>query len=279
MSIFHTVGFWIKPASGVVYEPDFQTYLDSLVTPLSDLQKQYMNEYYVGIKTDFNINLLSEIADQILFLAGETAGSSLKNIVKRAHDATAVKSPTYTQYEGVAGDGISAYIDTNFNGFQDGSTYALNNASIGVYSRTNVDVLDAAVGCHTNSTNFAHIVMKNSGFASMRVHNGVYPFINESVADSLGMYFATRNAANQAGLTGWKNKVNLPFYSGTGNTTSIPDLNFYLLARNNAGTAERFAPRQLAFSIMGRYYNKTEVGYLTDRFETYMDKRGKGVIS
>jgi hypothetical protein len=47
----------------------------------------------------------------------------------RLSDYTAVNSPTFTTNQGFAGDGVSAYIDTNFNPATSGVNYTLNDAS------------------------------------------------------------------------------------------------------------------------------------------------------
>jgi hypothetical protein len=54
---------------------------------------------------------------------------------KRLTQYTAYNSPTFTANEGFQGNGSSAYIDSNFNPFTNGTNYTINSASIGGYMR------------------------------------------------------------------------------------------------------------------------------------------------
>ncbi len=54
---------------------------------------------------------------------------------KRLTQYTAFNSPTFTANQGFQGNGSSAYIDSNFNPFTNGTNYTLNSASIGGYMR------------------------------------------------------------------------------------------------------------------------------------------------
>ena len=282
MSRFSGIGFWVNKS---LYETGFQTYLDSLVTPLSGLQKQYLNDFYVGIKDDFDINLLSEIADQILNLAGETEESSLKNLVKRAHDATlSTTAPTYTQYEGFKGNGTSAYIDTNWNGRTAGHAvaYSLNSASFGIYFRSNINSAIAELHGTWSTTPDGgvanRIQLSRPNGASINytlgLNSGVETYL--ATAERInGMYIGARTAGDlQKSYLNSVEKV-----SGIASTTKIPNQNVLLLAVYNIVSATQyFENDQISFSILGRGFSQTEVGYITNRFETYMDKRGKGVI-
>jgi len=52
-----------------------------------------------------------------------------------------------------------------------------------------------------------------------------------------------------------------------------------VLARNNAGTPEKFSTKQLSLFFAGDGLTSGEITILTNAAETYMDSNGKGVIS
>ncbi len=262
------------------YDADLLTYISGLATPLSaDILGKINDIFVVPYKSDDGLTNLSDAYDVMYYLANETAESSLRNLVKRAHDAVAVNSPTFTPYEGWAGDGISSYIDTNYNPATEGSKYTLNNCSLGIYSRTDSAGTYCDIGSRTDTTNYTGLFSRlATGIVAHRIHNVATISVNGTVADSLGMNIVTRNAAAQTGLFGYKNKVQLSNSPGVGNTTSIPNGNFYISARNLVGTgAETLSPRQYALAFAGNHRAQESVNYLYDRFQALMTANGKQV--
>ena len=76
------------------------------------------------------------IADRITFWgndSGSTGFGTINAKTPSADLATIVNSITLVNKKGVEGDGISAYIDTNYNPTTDAVNYGLNSASILLY--------------------------------------------------------------------------------------------------------------------------------------------------
>ena len=91
------------------------------------------------VKDSLQISSLSSKFDGMYLLANETSEAGLKNLVKRQHDATAVNSPTFTQWEGFTGnENTYAHISTNYYPRTQAVSYALNSGSFGIYFRTNM---------------------------------------------------------------------------------------------------------------------------------------------
>lgn len=273
-------GSWVnnftQAVSNYANTPNVATYISGLTTPLGQDQLDNLNAFTDGLLDDLGDSNLTEAFDFMYDLGGETAESSLKNLVKNTHHAIAVNSPAFVQYEGWTG-GTGKWIDTNYNPATQGSRYTLNNCSLGVYSRTDATGLYSDIGSRTSTSDYTAILSRYSGNAIMRLHNAVNPSVTDPEANSLGMFIACRNAASQTGLFGYHNKSSLTV-TDTGNTTNIPNCNIFIGARNNNGTPEQESIRQLSFAFAGRYFNSTEVGYITDRNEALRDARGKGVI-
>ena len=105
-------------------------YNAGLATPLSVEQNARLETFIKAVKTGFSSTNLSDDFDVMRFLGGQTAESSLRNLVKNSHHGTAVNSPTFTQYESFKGDGLTSYIDDNYNPSTQAVKYTQNNASL-----------------------------------------------------------------------------------------------------------------------------------------------------
>ncbi len=258
------------------YDADLLTYISGLATPLSTGQKDLLNTFILALKSGLSITNLSDFFDVMYVLANETEEAALRNLVKRAHDCTKVSTPAFVALEGYTG-ATGKYLDTNFNGAASGVNYTLNNASLGVYSRTDADGPYSDIGNRTSTSDYTAILARYSGNTVMRLHNATNPAVQDAEADSLGMFIVTRNGNTAGALAGQHNKTDLVIIN-TGNTTNIPNCNIFIGARNNNGTPEQVSPRQLSFAFAGKYLDPTQRDLVVDAFEAYMDANGKGVI-
>lgn len=261
-------------ASASSYDADLLTYISGLATPLSNAQLALLNTFITTLKTGLSITNLSDAFDVMYILAGETAESSLRNLVKRMYDATAVDSPTWTQYEGYETDAISQYINYNYNPTTHAVNYTQNSASVGGYNRSNIDSRLIAVG--STSAPSAQVIFKAKNTVYLRLNQNVTGTVPAAAnTDARGCYIATRNAANEQIL--WRNKVAI--ITSVIASTGIPNKVF------NSGYTEIRLPAefanigQLSLFFAGRKFSESEVGVITDAFEAYMDANGKGVIT
>lgn len=79
------------------------------------------------------------LLDAFYVLAAADAQAAKLNWIASAYDLTAVASPTFTADRGYAGDGVSSYLDTNFNASTASSPkFAQNSATQFIWSRTNL---------------------------------------------------------------------------------------------------------------------------------------------
>lgn len=261
----------------VNYDSDVLTYISGLTTPLSFVQLNLVNTFIVNLKSGLGITNLSDAFDVLYILANETLEAAVRNLVSRNYDCTTVNSPTFTAFEGIAGDGLSSFTNTNFNG-NGGVNYTLNNAALGVYSRTNLTGSYVDIGCRYASTQYANILSRYATGTNTRLHNSSNTYATHSTSDSLGMCMVTRNGNLPTNIYAYKNK-NSSTGTGTDNSSNIPNYTFYIGARNAAGTAEYFSARQLSFAFCSKYISTSERDIIVDTFESYMDNLGKGVIT
>jgi len=261
------------------YDADLNTYISGLSIALSDAQLTKINTFLVNYKTADSLTNLSDAYDVMYYLGNETAESSLRNLVKRAHDAVVVNSPTFTAYEGFAGDGISSYIDTNYQIDTDKVNYAVNNASFGIYYRSNIAAANIGSGCRNGTTSYISMRVRDAGASSMSAilnQGGSFGAAPVNNSGTPGMFISSKTSAGSS-IT-YKNKI--AFAARTASVDAIPDYNIYLGARNDSGaSAEIYSNRQMAFAFCGKGLSQANINNLTDNFEVLMDANGKGVIA
>jgi hypothetical protein len=270
-----TVQFGSKlnpPAPSV--EPEITAYIAGLTTPLSSGQITKLDTFVKALKTGLGITALSDAFDVMYVLGGETAESSLRNLVKNAHHAETVNSPTFTALEGFNGNGTDQYIDTKYNPSTQGVNFTLNNCSVGVYIRNDVDENKNAIGS-SDSTNLINIQPRRSNKIYARLNTTATTYIFANSETSAGVTMVTRDGAAAGNLYSYKNKTNVTSVTGTGNTTLIPDRNILILA-NTGGSV---SINQLSFAFCAKHITTSMRDAIVDAIEAYMDSNGKGVIS
>lgn len=259
--------------NNVAMEAELATYISGLATPLSADILGKINTFVAGYKSDDGLTNLSDAYDVMYYLGNETAESSLRNLVKRAHDAVAVNSPTFTPYEGWAGDGISSYIDSNYNPATEADNYALNDASFGVYYRVTVnDGLTKINGAWSTAAdggtaNRIQLTLETGAINSTISTGG-------TITPPAGGFKIIARAVN----THQRIYINKSEQSFARASTKIPNQNILLLACNNAtGAAQYFDSSQISFAFAGNNRTQESVNYLTDRFQALMTANGKQV--
>ena len=73
------------------------------------------------------------------------------------YEITEVNSPTFTTNVGFTGDGVSAYLNTNYSASTNGVNFTVNNASAMYYRENNANATTSATGgggSHTHSGSF-----------------------------------------------------------------------------------------------------------------------------
>lgn len=252
-------------------DPDVLTYISGLTTALSQAQIDRLNTMVVAIKTGFVISHLSDYFDWMYVLAGETQESSLRNLAKRSHDATAVNSPVWTQWEGITGAN-NKYLNTNFDASTDAVVMQQNNASYGLYLRkTGVSSDYWGVTSNANSRHI-FIIPVLAGNFYLRLNSTVnYTVAN---ASSQGFFIGQRpDASNlEISLNG------SALISAVNASTSRPSGNMYLFARNNSGASQDWSTNQGSFAFFGKRLTQAQITILVNAVEAYMDDLGKGIL-
>jgi predicted secreted protein len=271
------------------YDADVEAYIAGLATGLSAGFLDKLNTFVAGLKSDMSLTNLSDAFDAMYVFANETEEAALRNLVQRDFDATneqdsAAADCAFTALEGFTG-GNDNYIDTNFVPATDASNYKASSAdydgAFGIYARTTPGAASSAtlVGCF-DSSNGSYITLQQRITIStekLRFMVAVQWDYKQNYADSSGMLIGAFNDTN---LYGYRNKTQLGTDSAGGDATLSSKSIWLLCARGGAtgDTPQSFSDCPISFFFIGKYLTQTEVNYLTDRFEAFMDANGKGVI-
>ena len=166
-----------------------------------------------------------------------------------SNQCTLVNTPTFTTNQGFTGNGVSSYIDTNYNPSTFTSpNYLLNNASLGWWKKTTGTVATSK-----------HIVGVASGRISLVNGNSLYQIINMSFATSQSSAtnfsnngFALANKTGSLAGTNYVTTTTPISYTQAGSTDLLPASNILLLSSNGSGG---FLDVQISYFFAGADLN------------------------
>jgi hypothetical protein len=183
-----------------------------------------------------------------------------------AFQATKVNSPTFTTDEGFTGDGVSAYLDTNFNLATDGVNYSQNSASLGAYSRNILSSSDsdALIGASPS-------IIFNASIGRYQVAiNGGSSLLQTIETEENGFIMGTRVSSSEIRVYNNSNEL-----VNSSSTSQAPEnLTLRVLSRNVGLESDA----QVSIVFAGGDLS-AEASDFFDIIETYMDALGKGVVS
>jgi hypothetical protein len=272
-----TNSFITTPSIPVDYDDDVDTYISGLSTQLGSTFLGYLDTFVTDLKADMGITNLSDAFDIMYVFANETEEAGKRNLVGRSYDCTNQHSTTWTQYRGFTGNGSTDYLTTGYTPNTHKVRLSQNSASFGYYARVAATPSGnrECMGCGQASP--------DSYFAMVETP-GVYIYLNDATnlvftpnpdATSAGMFILCR--PNSTNINYYRNK-SVRLSSDATTSVAVPNVELVILAGNSSGTIENFSANELSFAFVGRNLTADEVGYVTDRFEIFMDSLGYGII-
>jgi len=138
---------------------------------------------------------------------------------------TAYNSPTFTSNDGFTGDGVSAYIDTNFNPSTSGVNYTLDDASFGGVKTINT--IDFAY--FTGNSSAGKNCLRGVSSGNNRINQGNNNF--SPTADFSSFYFVgIHRDSSTTGAFSYDNSIT----TASANSQSIDNLNQFVLRGGGA---------------------------------------------
>ena len=256
-----THGILARATSGTSFDTDAQAFITaaSITDPT---QQNAINSLVVNLKT---YSIWTKMKAIYPFVGGTSA--THKWNLKDPRDLDAAYRLVFNggwthSSNGALPNGTNAYADTKL--ISQG-TLSLNSTSIGVYSRTNTDVLSPAIGNVTGAA---------SGEASLwlRFGNTTYLRVNGSTAstqansDSRGLFIANRVNSTQVQL-----QIRGTQYTFSNSSNSLYTNPFQLGAVN----PNNFDNKQLAYAFIGdglTTQNMTDLNTSVVAFQTALSR-------
>lgn len=251
-------------------DPDAQTLIDAMTVAPDSTRQTLINDTVIALKDAGIWSLL----DECWFFAAHDAQAALLGW-KRYRDCTAVNAPTFTVDEGFAGDGATSYLDANLAPATDGVQYTLNDASYGVYSRT--DIASSAytdMGCRASPDAGNNIlkIRNDNDLMLWRINSGT-PSPTGTSTDSRGLFAARRTASDARQVL-----RNGTIVSGDSNPSNeLPTPTFYIGALHQGDSASEFSIRQYAFAFVAAAMSEQQQADLYAVVQDYMTAIGAAV--
>jgi hypothetical protein len=205
------------------------------------------------------------IADRITFWGNNSGSTGFGTINAKnpsADLATIVNSITLVNKKGVEGDGISAYIDTNYNPTTDAVNYGLDSASILLYQYK-----VATVGIDLYGITGSSIVRFQSAFTTIQRINATSNISNNAAFNQIGTIgFHKVDAVNVNIQT--NSTLTARTYSGS---SALPNSDFSIFSAPtgvvfcNAGVTMEWVGSDASavgvaiHTIMENYYNQLQL--------------------
>ncbi len=219
-------------------------WLQSVPNPVCPLVISSVNQFINQCKQDGNWQLL----DRFWLFAQCNQANSLVSIKNPTTTAiTEVNAPTWAQFQGYTGDGLTQYLDTNFNSSTSGTVFTSQAASIGIYTRTNAQSAGFDMG-NADATTVSNIQSRfTDDMAYFRMNATAGAVFNTSNTVTVGLFSSRRSGTNNAGI-----RNGIVVGTTTGNPAgALVNNNIYIMCENLLGVATGFTTKQYSMAYIG----------------------------
>jgi len=219
--------------------------------------KQRYDDLICGLVTD---GVWAKLDAMWVFVAPDVVTAVL-NLVSSSFALTKTGTVTFTAYAGVVGDASTGFYSTSYNPSVNGVNWTLNTAAFGS-CQSNIRTTGqnwASMGFNA----FARLLPNFNGtIAVVSLNAGQF---TPSASNSQGLTVVDRSAA--AVTNYYVNGVGGP--NDTTATNAVQNQTVFILAENNAGTAQNFSGDTIAIAFVGGSLGALESNLQT-RVNTYM---------
>ena len=248
----------------VVYDTDAQAYFTANTAITSSADKNAINTFYLGLKSD---GIYTKIKSMYLPIWGSAAACKW-NLVNPLDTNAAFRLTFSTGWTFSSGGmtPLNAYANTNLI---PSVILSLNSTHLSYYSRTN-SINTGLIGSQTTGGGDAIQLAMGSNFIGGRINDNTYS--QSAVTNTQAFMMLNRNSSTSKKF--WRNAVS---YSYTITSTSRPNQTILLGAYNNNGGITNYDDRQCAFASIGDGLTDTEATNFYNRVQTLMTYFGINV--
>lgn len=251
----------------IVYDSDAQAFF--VATGLiSTAQKNAVNDLVLSLKSG---SIWTKFLAIYPIIGGTASAHSYNLKAPAQYQITWVGGPTHTA-TGVDFDGATQYGRT---GIVPSTDQTIQNISLHYYSRENVAAATTIeIGSMISTTQRVQILLRVAGdlFLSDQ-YNTTGGRLSVANANSSGLFSASRTSA--ASHSAFRNGASIGSNATSGGT--LPTVEYYLGAQNNAGVAANFSSKECAFAAIGQGLTDAELANLYTVVNTYQTALGRNV--
>ena len=252
----------VRASARAALDPDAATLIAAMTTAPDAARQTLISDHIIALKA---AGIWSQLDTYYMMAAHHEQASRLNWKSPGDFALEANGGITFTVDRGWQGDGSTGYLDTGWIPSSHGVNYQLNDASFGVYSRTDLDGQAVDMGVRRSDISaFSVFRLKLLNNQVSRINHGNTNF-STSVANSLGFGAIRRTTSSDVSNLRNGNVIG----SGTVSSSAVPEFSFYIAALNFAGTVENFSARQYAAAFTAAagnwhaaLYDAMQNGYL-----------------
>jgi hypothetical protein len=243
-------------SGGATYHADAQTVINSIEgtgVSLNSTQKGGIDRFIRDLHGESNVSYTTyDVWSIITALYGYVGGTAAAHAINwkspGTYDLTFYGSWVHSA-TGAKPDGSTAYADTHLN---ENTVLTLNDEHISYYGRTdqlsnNVAIGVAGAGTETN------MFLYFNGSTYLRVQHGAGATIG-GISDTKGLFIANRPSSTEL-----RNSKNGTIYvQSDASSGAKSNLNFYIGALNNGGSAAFFSSIETALNSFGGSFSDSQ---------------------
>jgi len=255
------VGGFTPISGGGGFDPDAQAFFDRVTTAggtLTTTEQNATNQLVLDMKSAGIWSAMKAIYPMV----GASAAACAQNLKSSSFTGTFTSGWTFAS-TGVKGNGTSAYFNTGFNPSVDAS---LTGLSFGGYPRNNDTSGTQVSGC--NDSFFAQNNLSNGNMFS----GGIGELISYTANPSQRMFVHRRTSASFS--ESYRDSTSLG--TATTTATSLPNINYYIGARNS-GTPALYDAHEYAFYFFGLSLTNQNALDLTTAVNTFQTTLSRNV--
>ncbi|MFM9860738.1 hypothetical protein RUR49_19965 [Pseudoxanthobacter sp. M-2] len=237
-------------------DPDAAAYASAMTVAPSAARVALFDAFVRAIKAG---GLWTRLDLLYLLAAHDEQAGRVNLIAPGAHTCTAVNSPSFVADRGFAGDGATSYLSTGLNPSLGGTRFAQNDATLFVWSLTDLNASAAEIG--TGSA--TRLLARSFGALAARANTTTSTTV--AVADSLG-------------LVGWSrtSSAGHDFFRGGTVVASPVQASDQISAGvvRIGAAASTYSARRLAVAGVGAGLDGGQIAALDAACEAYLDAVG-----
>lgn len=232
--------------SPLKFDPDAQLYFDQLLPQPSDEFKEAVNALVIELKAN---EIWAKLDRFWIFACEEKHHARVSSVNPESTRITEINAPTWTVDQGYTGDGVSSYLVSNYNMLNSSIQYTQNSGSMGIYVRNNLAINAGDMGvCSNGSTGAGAFLNIRTGSNTFNYNlNSADGVPGATNTDSRGFYVSVRTGSSAQ--AGFKNGAFV--HSNSNASTTIANLDCYIMAMNQNSVPQGFTQRQIALSFIG----------------------------